>query len=300
MEETLFAGPFALSGGVKQFLVGVSRDDRFNVDPDLEVDSDSDLLFSGGVTYETPVEGLRLFAGYSENFKAISSTLLEVPGRSLNLLEPETASNVDVGLQYAGDRLALSATWYTIDFQNRIFYLGPQTPAGPNYLLPGGGAYFNAGGIDTSGVEFSATVQMPRQTSFYTAFAFNDSKYLGSADPLVDANQSIVAGTDVTGVPARLWVVSLDRSGPLSAGLTAKHTSPRRVSLTADWYADAYWMVDAYVSFSGESLSDLLRSTEFSIVANNLLDKAYLSAITENAAWLGAPRTISMTTTVSF
>ena len=47
-------------------------------------------------------------------------------------------------------------------------------------------------------------------------------------------------------------------------------------------------------------LSELLRSTEFSIVANNLLDKAYLSAITENAAWLGAPRTISMTATISF
>ena len=60
------------------------------------------------------------------------------------------------------------------------------------------------------------------------------------------------------------------------------------------------WYADAYVSFSGEALSDLLRSTEFSIVANNLLDKAYLSAITENAAWLGAPRTVSMTATVSF
>ncbi|MYH28335.1 MAG: TonB-dependent receptor [Acidobacteria bacterium] len=300
LEETIFAGPFALSGGVKQYLVGVSREDLFNVDPELEVDSDSDLLFSGGVTYETPVEGLDLFAGYAENFKAISATLLEVPGRSLDMLEPETASNIDVGLQYAADRLALGATWYTIDFENRIFYLGPQTAAGPNYLIPGGGAYFNAGGIDTSGVEVSATVQMPRGTSFYTAYTFNDSEYLGSGDPLVDANQGIVAGTDVTGVPDRMWVVSLDRSGPLGAGLTAKYTSPRRVSLLADWYADAYWLVDAYISFSGEAVSELLRSTEFSIVANNLFDKAYLSAITENAAWLGAPRTISMTATVSF
>ena len=300
VEETIFAGPFALSGGVKQYLVGVSREDLFNIDPKLEVDSDSDLLFSGGVTYETPVEGLDLFAGYAENFKAISATLLEVPGRSLDMLEPETASNIDVGLQYSGDRLALGATWYTIDFENRIFYLGPQTAAGPNYLIPGGGAYFNAGGIDTSGVELSATVQMPRGTSFYTAYTFNDSEYLGSGDPLVDANQGIVAGTDVTGVPDRMWVVSLDRSGPLGAGLTAKYTSPRRVSLRSDWYADAYWLVDAYVSFSGEALSELLRSTEFSIVANNLFDKSYLSAITENAAWLGAPRTISMTATVSF
>ncbi len=300
LEETIFAGPFAVSGGVKQFLVGVSRADLFNVDPALEVDSDSDLLFSGGVTYETPLEGLDLFAGYSENFKALSALLLEVPGRSLDLLEPETASNVDVGLQYSGERVALGATWYTIDFQNRIFYLGPQTPTGPNYLIPGGGAYFNAGGIDTSGVEFSATVQLPQRTSFYTAFTFNDSEYIGTGDPLVDASQGLVAGTDVTGVPDRLWVVSLDRTGPLGMGLTAKYTSSRRVNLRSDWYTDPYWLVDAYVSFSGQSLSDLLRSTEFAIVANNLLDKAYLSAITENAAWLGAPRTVSMTATVSF
>ena len=300
VEETLYAGPFALSGGIKQFLVGVSREDLFNVDPELTVDSDSKLLVSGGVTYETPVEGLDLFAGYSENFKAISATLLEVPGRSLDLLEPETASNIDVGLQYAGDRFAVSATGYVIDFENRIFYLGPQTPAGPNYLIPGGGAYFNAGGIDTRGIELSATVPLPRQTSFYTAYTFNDSAYVGSGDPLVDANQGIVSGTDVTGVPEQLWVVSLDRSGPLAMGLSAKYTSSRRVSLTADWDAAAYWLVDAYVSFSGEALSDLLRSTEFSIVANNLLDKAYLSAITENAAWLGAPRTVSMTATISF
>ena len=299
-EETLFAGSFAFSAGVRQFLVGLSREDLFNVDPDLSVDSDSDLLFSGGVTYETPVEGLDLFAGYAENFKAISSLLLEVPGRSLDLLEPETASNIDVGLQYTGNRIAVGATWYSIDFRNRIFYIGPQTPAGPNYLIPGGGAYFNAGGIDTSGLELSATVQMPLQTAFCTALTFNDSEYIGTDDPLVDASQGIVQGADVTGVPDRLWVLSLDRAGPLGGGLSAKYTSARRVSLTADWYADSYWIVDGYLRFAGDALSELLRSTEFSIVANNLLNEAYLSAVTENAAWLGATRTVSMTATVSF
>ena len=300
VEETLYFGPFELAGGVKQYLVSVSREDQFGIDRDLGVDSDSELLFSGGVTYETPVEGLDLFAGYAENFRAISSTLLEAPSRSLDLLEPETASNIDVGVQYSGKRLALSATMYSIDFDNRIFYLGPQTSAGPNYLIPGGGAYFNAGGIETSGVELAATVAIPGRTSLYTALTLNDSKYVGTDDPLVDASQGIVPGTDVTGVPPRLWVVSLDRTGPLGGGLSAKYTASRRVSLTADWYTDAYWVVDAYVSFSGEALSDLFRTTEFSIVANNVLDSPYLSAITENAAWLGAPRTISMTTTVSF
>ena len=105
VEETLYAGPFTLSGGIKQFLVDVSREDVFGADPNLAIDSDSGVLFSGGVTYETPVEGLNLFAGYAENFKAIPSSLLEVPGRSLDLLEPEAASNIDVGLQYTGDRV---------------------------------------------------------------------------------------------------------------------------------------------------------------------------------------------------
>ena len=300
VEDTVYAGPLAVSGGVKQFLVNVSRNDLFGVDPGLAVDSDSDLLFSGGVTLETPAEGLELFAGYAENFRSLADRLLEVPGRSLAALEPETATNVDVGMRYSGETVALGATWYDIDFDNRIFFLGPTTTAGPNYLVPGGGAYFNAGGIDTSGVELSATVQMPGRTSFYTAWTFNDSQYVGTGDALVDASQNIQPGTDVTGVPDRLWVLSLDRSGPLGMGISGKYTSSRRVSLTADWYADAYWLVDAYLTFSVESLTDRFESAEVSLVANNLFDASYLAAIVENAAWLGAPRTISMNMSVSF
>ena len=85
-------------------------------------------------------------------------------------------------------------------------------------LIPGGG-YFNAGGIDTSGREFAATVRMPLPMSVYTACTFNEAAYVGSGDPLADANQDIVAGTDVAGVPSRLWVVSLDRGGPIGTGL---------------------------------------------------------------------------------
>ena len=300
VEDTVYAGPLAISGGVKQFLVNISRRDLFGADPGLAVGSDSDLLLSGGVTLETPVEGFELFAGYAENFKSLADRLLEVPGRSLAALDPETAANIDVGMRYSGDRVALGATWYDIDFDNRIFFLGPTTTAGPNYLIPGGGAYFNAGGIDTSGVELSATVQMPGRTSFYTAYTFNDSQYVGTGDAQVDASQNIQPGSDVTGVPDRLWVLSLDRSGPLGMGITGKYTSARRVSLTADWYADAYWMVDAYLTFAVDGLSDRFKSAEVSLVANNLLDASYLAAIVENAAWLGAPRTISMNMSVSF
>ena len=270
------------------------------MDPNLTVDSDSELLFSGGVTYSTPIEGLNLFAGYAQNFKANQQHAARSAGPQPR--PPRTGDRLEHRHRTAvlGRPDRLERHLYDIGFENRIFYVGPQTPTGPNYLIPGGGAYFNAGGIDTHGVELSATLELPQRTSLYSAFTWNDSTYLGTGDPLVDASQGIVAGTAVTGVPSRLLVVSLDRTGPLGAGLSAKYTSSRRVSLNADWTADAYWLVDAYLSFSGAALGDALRSTEFSIVANNLLDHAYLSAITENAAWLGAPRTVSVTATLSF
>ena len=78
VEDTFYAGPFAFSGGVKHYIVNVGRSDLLGDAADLEVDSDSDLLPSGGVTWTAPVEGLELFAGYSQNFKSLSDRLLEV------------------------------------------------------------------------------------------------------------------------------------------------------------------------------------------------------------------------------
>ena len=299
-EETVYAGPVSFSAGVKQFVVDLERRDRFGVGAPLGVDSDSDVLFAGGVTVETPVDGLELFGGYSQNFKSLSDRLLEVPGRSIDALDPETAANLDVGLRYSGERLHLGAAWYDIDFTNRIFFVGPATAAGPDYVVPGGGGYFNAGGIDTRGFEFSATVELPGRTAFYTAWTFNDSAYIGTGDAEVDAAQGIEPGSAVAGVPDRLWVVSLDRAGPVGAGVSGKYTAARRVSLTTDWRADAYWLVDAYLSFSLEAVSGTLGSAEVSLVGNNLLDRAYLATIAENYAWLGAARTISMNVSVTF
>ena len=299
LEETIFAGPFAVSGGVKQFLVGVSREDLFNADPISR--SIPTRICSSPAASRTRRRSKastcsRAIPRTSRRSAPCSSRCRDAAWTCSSPRRPRTSTSA-CSTRESGSRWAPRGTPST----SRT---GSSTSARrrpPSQLPhPGGGAYFNAGGIDTSGVEFSATVQLPQRTSFYTAFTFNESEYIGTGDPLVDASQGLVAGTDVTGVPDRLWVVSLDRTGPLGMGLTAKYTSSRRVSLRSDWYTDPYWLVDAYVSFSGRALSDLLRSTEFAIVANNLLDKAYLSAITENAAWLGAPRTISMTATVSF
>ena len=301
VEDTFYAGAFAFSGGVKHYIVNVGRSDLLGDAADLEVDSDSDLLPSGGVTWTAPVEGLELFAGYSQNFKSLSDRLLEVPGRSLGNLEPETADNIDFGVRYTGDRVAVTATYYDIDFRNRIFFLSPATAAGPDYLIPGGGAYFNAGGIESNGVELAATLQVAEGTSVYTAYTFNDSTYIGTGDALVDAAQGIAPGGDVVGVPETLWVLSVDHGGgPLAAGVSGKYTSSRAITLDSRWRADAYWLVDAYLTYALDAVSERLDGLELSLVANNLLDKAYLATIAGQGAFIGAPRTISLNTTISF
>ena len=301
LEDTFYAGPVAFSAGVKQYLVGVGRTDRFGATADLDLDSDSDPLISAGVTWTAPLEGLELFAGYAQNFKAIPDRLLEVPGRTLDRLEPETADNVDFGIRYSGDRAAVMATYYNIDFRNRIFFLSPQTSAGPDYLIAGGGSYFNAGGIESRGVELSTTLRLTGQTSFYTAYTYNDSMYIGTGDPVVDAAQGVTPGSDVAGVPERLWVLSVDRSGgPVTAGVSGKYTSDRAITLDGSWRAHAYWLVDVYLTFTVDAVSETLGRLDVSLVGNNLLDRAYLATIATQGAFLGAPRTISLTTTLSF
>ena len=201
VEETLFAGPALLRVGVRQYLVEVTRQDRFAETPDLSVSSNSDPLLSGGITWTAPVPGLELFAGYAQNFKSLPDRLLEVPGRSLAGLEPETADNLDLGLRYSRDPLALTATAYRIDFSNRIFFLHTQTEAGPSYLVPGGGAYFNAGGVESRGVELSATCRVGETGSLYASWTWSDADYIGVGDPLVDAAQGIAPGSPVVGIP---------------------------------------------------------------------------------------------------
>ena len=301
VEDTFYAGPFAFSGGVQQYLIGVSRSDRFGAAPDIGIDSDSDPLFSGGLTWTAPVEGLELFAGYAQNFKSLTDRLLEVPGRSLDRLQPETADNVDVGFRYSRAWASVMATWYRIDFRNRIFFLTPASAAGPDYLLAGGGSYFNAGGIESRGAEVSTTLRLTDRTSFYMAYTRNRSVNLATGDPLVDASQGIAPGSAVVGVPDTLWVVSVDHGeGPLSAGVSGKYTSSRAITLDGSWWAHPYWLVDAYFTFALDAVSETLDGMELSLVANNLLDRAYLATIAGQGAFLGAPRAVSLNATLSF
>lgn len=299
LEDSLQLGKVQLTLGAKQFLVDLERRDNFGETSNVKVNSDSDALFSGGVLWETPLDGLEVFAGYAENFKAIYDEILERPESDLDSLEPETAENLEVGLRYRNGDLYLTATAFQIDFENRIIFLSPESDAGPNYLIGTSGTYFNAGGIESDGVELTADFRLTDNLSLYSAFTLNDATYVGTGDPAVDAGLGIQPGRDVVGIPDQQLVVSLDWSRDnLAAGISGKYTGERPIRLDNSWIAEDYTTVDAYVTLNGGALGSSASNWSVTLLLNNAFDEGYLGGIAGQGAWIGAPRTISASLTL--
>ncbi|MEM8489319.1 MAG: TonB-dependent receptor [Pseudomonadota bacterium] len=299
LEDTLSTGPLSFTAGIKQFLVDVERQDNFGETTDIAIDSDSDVLFSGGLVWQTPVDGLEAFAGFAENFKAISDVILERPESDLSTLNPETAENIEVGLRYRGDRVFLTATYYDIDFSNRIIFLPPESASGPDYIIGDAGTYFNAGGIESNGFELTADLTLTDNLSLYSAYTYNDSTYVGTGDPLVDEELGITPGNDVVGIADQQLVVSLDWSmNRFAAGVSAKYTGERPIRFDNSWVADEYTTADIYLTFMSGDDSRFVRGWNVTLLVNNAFDEDFLGGISGQGAWIGPPRTVSASFTL--
>ena len=301
IEDKVEFGPVTANFGIKQFLANVERIDIFGDTPNADIESDSDILLSGGLLYETPIEGLSLFGGYAQNFKTLGDEVLERPASALGSIEPETARNIDVGLRFVNDMVAGSVTYYNIKFDNRLIFIDNQSASGPNFLIGTNGSFFNAGGIDSQGVEVAGTVSLTEDLQFYSSYTFNDSTYLGSGSAPIDTELGIVPGNRVVGIAKNLFVASLDwQRGPFNMGISSKYTGDRFVRFDNTWAADGYILTDLYLGVGGEAISDTLTGIDANLVVNNVTDKDYLAGIAGQGAWIGAPRTVVFTVTADF
>lgn len=289
LQDTISFEQFTLNLGVQQYLVDLEKYDHFANAKTADVNSDSDVLFSGGVVYELN-ETTELFAGYSENFAAIKDLVLERDASSLTDIEPETAENIDFGVRYRGEDFTLSVTGYSIEFDNRITFIAPGSDTGGiDYTIGTNGTYVNVGGVESDGFEVSATYRLNDEWNLYGSFTSNDSTYVGNA-PGFQAGDKVIDSVD------DMWVLSADYSkGSLRYGASAKYTGERGV-------ADDYTVVDMYLGYNIASSGDLFKSMDIALVVNNIFDKRYLSTGTGNGTtyFIGAPKTAAVTFTASF
>ncbi len=312
IEDVVEVGDFAFRFGVKQFNNDIERVDNFNpTDPagNFTLESESDVLLSGGVSYApSAMPGLEFFAGYAENYKAIADGILEVIDPAAGIPDPETAENIEVGARYENDRFRTALTYFDTSFENRLFPAPNETVNGIDYLEASNGGFINAGGIESQGLEFFIDARLTDTLSGYVSYTYIDAEILGTGDTNLDGAAGIFPGAPVPGIAENLAVVSLDYTGDrFYSGISSKFVDEREIYLfdPADpnatrWTADSSFVTDFYAGVSGDALSDALGDVDFRVTVNNVFDEEYLSGISGQGAWIGAPRTVVFTVTADF
>lgn len=320
LQDEMDFGDLRLNLGVQKFLVDIERQDNLNNLGFDKLDSDSELLPSAGLVYQLTPE-TELFAGYSENFKAINDGLLESrKAKDLTNLNPETAKNLEAGVRYSNGPLSLSATAYTVKFSDRIALLRYSVnPDGtPNYLAAGDGNFDNVGGVDSRGFELGLSWSMTDTLSLQGSFSQNDAEYnedVFESKKLPDGKDGRVisykAGQKVAGVPERMASLGLNFSqDSYRAGINAKYVgeyfgAAKHTFVNAKdvWNRDqipSYTNFSLYAGYSKELDSQLINSLDINFVINNLTDKEHISGGSEGAYLIGAGRSASLTLSLGF
>lgn len=300
VQDTVKAGPVTAHVGAKQFINHIERVDLFGETDNVRIKSKSDILLSGGIQVE-PIYGLNLFAGYAENFKSLTDSVLEYNNADFTSIDPETAENWEAGIRYQNGWFNGSATWFKSKFSNQVIFVPNSTSAGNDYLGEGDGKFFNAGGIDSEGFELLANVRPARGLNLYGAYTYIDATYRGTGNADLDAEQGVTPGNRVAGIAKHMWVLSGSYNyGPVTLGITGKYTGDRFVNADNSWTAANYFLTDLNISVKGEALSDSLKALDFALTVNNLTDENYLGGISGGYAWIGAPRTMVFTATADF
>ena len=159
---------------------------------DAETD-DVDIKFGGVYRF---TEDWEVFVGYSENFGGIFEDIFLGSSAAIDTdeVKPETSENLDIGIRYVTDTVAVSVQGYLIDFDNRLT-IGPNEidAARIDDVINGNAStqVINQGGIESRGFEATAAI-LAGNFDFYGMYAFRQSEWQED-----DAAQGIRKGDQV-------------------------------------------------------------------------------------------------------
>ncbi len=300
VEDVARFGPFSARLGVKQFFVDQSRRRVIGASEHVTSDSKSDPLLSTGFTWAPGVEGMELFAGFSQNFAAIPSGVLgETDPQRFRNVEPETADNIEVGMRISRWPLTASVTLYNIKFDNRIVYLPAGFVSGIDYLGETDGVYENFGGVESNGLEAAFGYGWDNGWRLNAAYTYNRSKYLGSGDAARDTQLGIVDGAKVIGQPEQTLVLSADWQGEnWNFGLSGRYLGTRYLDAANVNKLPSATVFNANIGFDLQGLSPRLKGMGANLVVSNLTDKRYLAGWTAATMPSSAPRAPSASPSV--
>lgn len=302
VQDSMQFGDLNVTVGAQQYLVDIERDDQFNNANDYNLNSDSELLKSLGVVYSLN-SAVELFAGYSENFKALYDTLLDSRQERVAGLQPETAENTDFGVRYFGEAIQASVTGYFVQFDNRITQLTYANTDGgtPDYLTELDGRFVNLGGINSQGVELALAWKLNDVLTLNSSLSHNRSEYSKAVN---DDDSDYRKGDRVAGIPESMAYLALSyEQDGYRAGITANHTGSYYGAANGgnSESIPSYTLSNLYIGYNGLMADQsMFKSFDLSFTINNLTNEAYISGGQEGAYLLGATRTAAITGSLNF
>lgn len=301
IQDAMTWGPLTARFGIKQFFLDQGRKELIGTPGATAIDSKSKPLISAGLAYRAPVDGLELFAGYSQNFAGIGNGPLGQPVQTIRRLKPETANNIELGARYSTSRVQASLTVYDIKFKNQIVSIASNLVTGIDYLEQVDRAYLNVGGVKSRGVEAALAYRIPGGLTLSGNYTYNKATYLGTGNAAQDKDVGVAPGVQVINSPRNMWVLSADYTRSIfKGGLSAKFVGDRNIDPLGRTQTPSFTLLNGFVGADLGGLDGRLKGVSVTLQGTNLTDTRYLAGSDGGSAFLGAPRTITAALSLDF
>ncbi len=251
------------------------------------LETDEPFLPQVGINWRLS-DDLELFAAGSRNVRTFASSGTSGPFSTTaagfaairDVIEPETATNLEAGVRVRSDKFEGLLAIYHVDFEDRLVGItqGPGIVGNPSVLA-------NVGGVTTKGIEAAFTWRPADGLSWFNSVSFNDSTY---DDDYVTTNgagvQTVVpvGGKKVVDTPELLFKSELGYTrGPLFAHVDVNHVDDRYYTYLNEGGVDAYTVLNAGFGYRFTGLGFIEQLTLQADITN-LSDEDYFSTIDSN------------------
>ncbi|MEL7119872.1 MAG: TonB-dependent receptor [Bacteroidota bacterium] len=191
---------WVLQAGIRYDILNLEAEDRFLADGDDSgtIDQNSLNPFFGGSYLLS--NNTTLYVSYSTSFE--TPTLNELSNNPIGggfneMLNPQRASNYEIGIKGLQKKLKYSLTYFHIDLRDELIPFEIE-------MFPGRTFFRNSGRSSRDGIE--AAMSLKLRTNLVASLAYTYSDFIFND---FDGNASSVVGNQIPGIPKHLLATSL-------------------------------------------------------------------------------------------
>ncbi|TBU95791.1 TonB-dependent receptor [Stutzerimonas kirkiae] len=209
-----------------------------------------------------------VFYNLTRNMRTPPNYVLYNAGDSISL-DPELSWNNELGWRYASDSMALSATLFYLQFENR--QISSRNQDGDYEML-------NAGKVENKGLELEFSGLLPHDFNYYASYTYTEAEQ--QEDILYYGVYVPTKGKQVASVPKNLFNLSLGYdNGRWYGNVIGKFVDNQYGDLTNDQSIPHYTVVDMNVGYRLPVNKNYLQSATVRLSMNNVFNREYLAGV---------------------